>query len=44
MANATLTCVVFGIITNNQLERAERRSFLLSLPQSVRGEQLSLDK
>jgi diguanylate cyclase (GGDEF)-like protein len=44
MANATLTCVAFGLVVNNQLERAERRSFLYKLLETVRAEQLSLDK
>jgi diguanylate cyclase (GGDEF)-like protein len=42
MANATLTCVAFGIVVNNQLERAERRSFLYSLLETLRAETLAI--
>jgi diguanylate cyclase (GGDEF)-like protein len=41
---ATLTCVTFGIVANNQLERAERRAFLLTLRETLRAQQLSVDK
>ena len=41
---ATLACVTFGIVANNQLERAERRSFLLTLREVLRSAQLNADK
>jgi diguanylate cyclase (GGDEF)-like protein len=44
IAIATITCVTFGIVANNQLEHAERRSFLHAMLDTIRAEQLSLDK
>ena len=41
---ATITCCSFGIVANNQLERAERRSYLLALRESLRADQLSADR
>jgi diguanylate cyclase (GGDEF)-like protein len=41
---ATLTGVIFGIVANNQLERAERRAFLLALRERLHARQLSADK
>lgn len=41
---AMVTCVSFGIVANNQLERAERRSFLMALRESLRADQLGAEK
>jgi diguanylate cyclase (GGDEF)-like protein len=41
---ATLTGVIFGIVANNQLERAERRAFLMALRELLHARQLSADK
>ena len=41
---ALVVCVSFGLVANNQLERAERRSFLLTLREALRSEQLIVEK
>jgi diguanylate cyclase (GGDEF)-like protein len=43
LAISTLTCVCFGLVANNQLERAERLSYLHTLLEAVRIAQLSID-
>jgi diguanylate cyclase (GGDEF)-like protein len=40
---STLTCVCFGLVANNQMERAERLSYLHTLLEAVRVAQLSID-
>jgi diguanylate cyclase (GGDEF)-like protein len=44
LAISTLACVTFGVVANNQLERAERRSYLHQLLETVRVGELSIDK
>lgn len=43
-AISALACVTFGIVANYQLERAERLSYLHQLLETVRVEELSIDK